>query len=214
MGRDGGSMNVFDDWAAHVQAHKDVMDQQSGKGLGPVQRASLRLLGQANQANAGSAMQDFTTGATRSADGDKNEYDGFLSVPVLEEFGDYMTRHRFQADGKVRAADNWQKGIPLASYMKSFVRHALELWGLHRGHISRRLAAEYPGKDTNFLLREASCAVFFNIQGFLHETLKAQRADETKRVIFDADAASAQEARKRAWDEEVGKLWPRWSVRR
>lgn len=117
-------------------------------------------------------LKQFDSGATRSADTGKADYEGFLSFPALEEFGDYMNRHRIQPDGAVRDSDNWQKGIPIASYIKSLVRHALELWGLHRGHVSRRLRKEYPNRDINFLKRETACACFFNVQGFLHEFLK------------------------------------------
>jgi len=124
----------------------------------------------------GQLVKAFDSGATRSADDGKNDYEGFLSFPALEEFGDYMTRHRVQPNGALRESDNWQKGIPITSYIKSLVRHALELWGLHRGHISRRLQKEYPAaaglRNMDFLKRETACACFFNIQGFLHETLK------------------------------------------
>lgn len=127
-----------------------------------------------NQSNQslGAKVTNFPTGATRSADTGKNHYDGFLSFPAVQEFGDYMTRHRVQPDGALRDPDNWQKGIPISSYVGSLLRHALELWGLHRGYISRRLTAEYPNRDIEFLKRETACACWFNIQGFLHETLK------------------------------------------
>lgn len=120
----------------------------------------------------GGLLQKFDTGATRSADTDKNDYEGFMSFSAIEEFGDYMSRHRVQVDGSVRDSDNWQKGIPLKAYVKSLLRHSLELWGLHRGYRSRRLGREYPGRNFNFLKRETACAIFFNVQGFLHELLK------------------------------------------
>lgn len=128
--------------------------------------------GGAGLAPAGSLLQKFDTGATRSADTDKNDYEGFMSFTAIEEFGDYMSRHRTQADGSVRDSDNWQKGIPLRAYVKSLLRHSLELWGLHRGYRSRRLGREYPGRNFNFLKRETACAIWFNVQGFLHELLK------------------------------------------
>lgn len=127
---------------------------------------------QSNQVGQPGNVKNFPTGATRSADTGKNHYDGFLSFPAIQEFGDYMTRHRVQPDGALRDPDNWQKGIPIASYVGSLLRHALELWGLHRGYISRRLTAEYPNRDIEFLKRETACACWFNIQGFLHETLR------------------------------------------
>lgn len=130
------------------------------------------LGGQTYQLNQAPTMHQFATGATRSSDEGKNDYEGFLSFDVIEEFGDYMTRHRIQADGGVRKSDNWQKGIPPASYIKSFIRHSIELWGLHRGKVSRRLRREYPNQGMNFLVRETACACLFNLQGFFHEFLK------------------------------------------
>lgn len=117
-------------------------------------------------------LKQFETGATRSADEGKADYEGFLSFSALEEFGEYMNRHRVQPDGKVRDSSNWKKGIPIESYIKSLFRHVLELVGLQQGYVSRRLRKEYPNRDINFLKRETACACFFNVQGFLHEFLK------------------------------------------
>lgn len=118
-------------------------------------------------------VQQFATGATRSSDEGKNHYEGFLSVPALEEFGDYMRRHQRQADGSLRAADNWQKGMPIASYLGSLFRHTIELVGLSRGYVSRRLRREFPGvTDLSFLKLETACAIWFNVQGFIHESVR------------------------------------------
>lgn len=104
----------------------------------------------------------FTTGATRDQDFTKPDYEGFLSPLVIERFGEYMHLHRKQADGQLRDSDNWQKGIPLAVYMKSGFRHFHDWWSQHRG---------LAGKD---LLEDALCALLFNVSGYLHETLKAR----------------------------------------
>ena len=103
-------------------------------------------------------MRNFESGATRDSDEDKYEYEGFLSPLVLERYAAYMHKHRFQADGQVRAADNWQKGIPKSSYVKSLIRHAFEVWRDWRKGIVNQ---------------DALCAVMFNAQGLLHEDLKA-----------------------------------------
>lgn len=105
-------------------------------------------------------MREFGTGATRNSDTGKYDYEGFLSPLVLERFAEYMTKHRVQADGQTRASDNWQKGIPLDAYIKSGYRHFLDWWRQHRG---------LKGDDT---LEESICALMFNAQGYLHETLK------------------------------------------
>lgn len=105
-------------------------------------------------------MRRFDTGATRNDDTNALDYEGFLSPLVLERFAEYMRAHRVQADGTTRASDNWQRGIPLDSYMKSGWRHFMDWWKEHRGHESR---------DG---LEDALCALIFNAQGYLHEVLR------------------------------------------
>jgi hypothetical protein len=103
-------------------------------------------------------MRRFDSGATRDENTTKLDYKGFLSPVALHEFAKYMQRHRVQADGTLRASDNWKKGIPIKCYAESFYRHAFELWymiecgGAERDKITDKL-----------------CAVFFNLQGWLHE---------------------------------------------
>lgn len=111
-------------------------------------------------------MRKFDTGATRDVDTNKYDYEGFLSPLVVERFGEYMNKHRKQADGALRDSDNWQKGIPLDAYMKSGWRHFMDWWKQHRG---------LPGGDT---LEESLCALLFNVQGYLHETLKHKKATQ------------------------------------
>jgi len=64
-------------------------------------------------------MRQFDSGATRSNDDNKPDYEGFLSPLVIRRFGEYMVKHQIQEDGKKRASDNWQKGIPKDQYIKS-----------------------------------------------------------------------------------------------
>lgn len=112
-------------------------------------------------------MRTFDTGATRDNDASKNDYEGFLSPLVIQAYGDYMHKNRLQADGKLRASDNWQKGIPKDAYMKSLWRHFLDVWTIHRGY------------ERNVALQEALCACLFNVMGYLHEELKlCQCTDE------------------------------------
>lgn len=105
-------------------------------------------------------MREFNTGATRDTDEGKYDYEGFLSPLVLKRYGEYMNKHRKQADGKLRDSDNWQKGIPKEAYMKSGWRHFVDWWQEHRGIVS---------KDG---VEEAICALCFNAMGYLHELLK------------------------------------------
>jgi hypothetical protein len=111
-------------------------------------------------------IRTFESGATRDADHDKFDYEGFLSPLAIQAFGAYMHKHRIQPDGNLRPSDNWQKGIPRDAYMKSLWRHFLQVWLLHRGH----KAHDEDGNPVD--MEEALCAVIFNAQGYLHETLK------------------------------------------
>lgn len=117
-----------------------------------------------------SNMRTFETGATRNVDENKIDPEGFLSPLVIQAFSDYMSVHRKQADGSLRASDNWQKGIPQDAYMKSMWRHFLDVWSIHRG-IAR---FDETGKEIDKV--EALCATLFNVQGMLHEELKRKEA--------------------------------------
>jgi hypothetical protein len=112
-------------------------------------------------------MRQFDTGATRDSDTTKNDYEGFLSPAVLERYGNYMTKHRLQADGKLRDSDNWQKGIPKDVYLKSLWRHFLDIWFLHRGY--KRFDKQ---RNEEITIDEAICAMLFNLMGYLYEVLK------------------------------------------
>ena len=114
------------------------------------------------------AIRTFTTGATRNTDTEKFDYEGFFSPLVLERRGQYMHKHRLQADGNLRDSDNWQKGIPFDAYMKSAFRHFHEWWKAHRKHS--------PAVDLD-ATEEAICALMFNCEGYLHEILKLRGQD-------------------------------------
>jgi hypothetical protein len=116
-----------------------------------------------------SEMRKFDTGATRDSDKGKNDYEGFYSPLVVEAFGDYMTKHRIQADGNLRDSDNWQKGIPKTAYIKSLWRHFLDLWFMHRGY---KRTDKATGEVLN--MKEVLCAILFNVQGYLYEILKEE----------------------------------------
>ena len=106
-------------------------------------------------------MRVFASGARSSDDTGKPDYEGFLSAPVLEEFGKYMAKHTICADGTARPSDDWQKGIPYGEHMKSAWRHFMDVWTAHRGW------SELPEAAVD----DALCALFFRVQGMLHERL-------------------------------------------
>lgn len=113
------------------------------------------------------AVRTFDTGATRSDDTLRDDPEGYLSPIVIDRFNQYMTKHRLQPDGHVRASDNWQKGMPLDTFAKGLWRHFLHFWTRHRG---------FPVRDPKAAedIEEDLCAMFFNVQGYLHEKLKAK----------------------------------------
>lgn len=119
-------------------------------------------------------MRQFSTGATRNDTANKPDYEGFESPLVIRAYGTFMQSHRNLPDGGVRDSDNWQRGIPLESYMKSAWRHFHEVWSLHRGYT----AIDSDGHSIGVV--EALCALRFNIQGYLHEVLKAEETETLK----------------------------------
>lgn len=118
------------------------------------------MLGQCDkgETNMGKVRQ-FDTGATRDTNTGKLDFEGFLSPLVLKRYAEYLHKHRTQSDGNLRDSDNWQKGIPLAVYMKSKWRHLMSTWLVHRG---------WSKED----IEESLCAEIFNTMGYLHELLK------------------------------------------
>jgi len=109
-------------------------------------------------------MREFETGAIRDNCADKYDYEGFISPLVIEYYASYMHENRKQADGKLRASDNWQKGIPQEAYMKSMWRHFMAVWLCHRGFKK--------------CIKVALCGVLFNAMGYLHEILVKEREEE------------------------------------
>lgn len=105
-------------------------------------------------------MRQFDSGATRDQDTDKFDYEGFLDPAVLQRYAEYMHKNRVQANGNIRASDNWTLGISMDAYMKSLYRHHQDVHLRHRGH------ATPLGQEDNL------CAVIFNAMGYLHELLK------------------------------------------
>ena len=129
-------------------------------------------------------IRAFDTGATRDTAEGKLDPEGFTHPMVLKQFYKYMSMNRLQADGKLRASDNWQKGIPKDAYVKSMKRHVDDVWCEHRG---------FPSDDG---MVAALCGVMFNAMGMLLETLKDRGmklhdfdGDDPTREMVDRKAA-------------------------
>jgi hypothetical protein len=106
-------------------------------------------------------MRRFSTGATRDTDKGKLDYE-CISPLFLGRFAEFMGKHRTQADGKQRSIDNWKLGIPSKEYFKSELRHVFDLW------------LEQDGFEGREDIEDTCCAIFFNIQGFMHNRLREQ----------------------------------------
>ena len=105
-------------------------------------------------------MREFDTGALRDIETGKLDYEAFFSPEVLRAFAIYMDFNRRLPDGRERAGDDWQKGIPLDVYMKSATRHFMDVWLAHR---------DYPISDGRVW---ALLGLMFNTMGYLHEHMK------------------------------------------
>lgn len=116
-------------------------------------------------------MRTFESGATRNDDEDKLDYEGFLTPRVLRRYAEYMHSHRKQADDKLRASDNWQKGMPLKSYMSSMWRHFMAVWSWHRTGFGR--------------METALCALLFNVMGYLNTLLIQREKDRLEAELGD-----------------------------
>lgn len=119
-------------------------------------------------------MREFSTGATRSSDAGKPDLEGFLSPLVIRRYGEFMHKNRVQADGKLRASDNWQKGMGRDVFLKSAHRHFLSLWLLHRGYEAKDEFNEPQN------VQDELCACLFNLMGYLHETLLEELKHELR----------------------------------
>ena len=115
-------------------------------------------------------QREFNTGATRSSQLGRIDPEGFLSPLSLERYCQYLLKHQVQADGTTRDSDNWQKGMPLATYIKGMFRHFLHFWTRHRGW-------EPMDDKSGVDIQEDLCAIIFNAQGYLHEVLRLEREE-------------------------------------
>ncbi len=130
-------------------------------------------------------MREFETGATRDTDEGKIDPEGFLSPLVVLRYSEYMNENRVQADGFIRASDNWQKGIPEDAYMASKWRHFLDTWLHHRGL----------GDLATTDVERALCAELFNTMGMLHVILEAKLRDRETTELLEAGMITPEEVR-------------------
>jgi hypothetical protein len=126
-------------------------------------------------------MREYKSGATRDDDRDKLDFEGFLSPLVLKRYCEYLHEHRTQADGKLRDSDNWQKGIPKDTYMKSKIRHGVTTHLIYDG---------FSDED----IEESLCAEIFNAMGYLFELLKEPYKPGNRPLLTEQDKQQLADA--------------------
>lgn len=119
-----------------------------------------------------SKIREFESGATRSDNSNKRDVIGFTSAIADKLYCDYMHKHRVQADGTLRASDNYKKGMPKKAIIESKGRHDLDLRLIYEGYKAR-------GDELDTL-----CSLRFAIDNLLmiyaneHEEVKEFEEDE------------------------------------
>jgi len=132
---------------------------------------------------ASTGHTEFPSGAYRDGQEGKLDYEGHISPLALQAYAEYMHNARYRPDGTVRESDNWQLGIPISSYVKSLLRHVMDVWLWQRGGNN-----EEP-------IKAALCGTIFNAMGMLHELVK----EENVYVQFDDDGNLYKEAEDYTW---------------
>lgn len=148
----------------HYREVEEDIDRLTGASLMGVY---AQAVAQAAAEKVDKTIRTFHTGATRDTDEGKLDWEGFIHPAAMGFFVGYMHKHRHQADGTLRDADNWQKGIPRKQYMKSLVRHVWDLWTVWRTEPEMELT-----------IIDLLCAIMFNVQGLLLEIYKGRDVSE------------------------------------
>jgi hypothetical protein len=111
------------------------------------------------------AYRKFDTGADRDLNHDKPQYAACFPPELMRAFGQYMLAKSRRNDGSIRSCSNWQKGIPIESYIDSLLRHATDLRLVRKGFT----VTERDGHEMSE--KELACALVFNANGLLFEIL-------------------------------------------
>ena len=114
-------------------------------------------------------MRKTKTGAIRNNDKGKIDYVHISSI-ADRCFCEYMHAHMTQADGKIREADNWKKGMPFKWYKKSFLGHIQDVKMLMEGNNVME-----DGKAIEIF--EALMGAKFNMDGMIHTLMKGYKFD-------------------------------------
>jgi len=154
-------------WREFQEPKKSLYDPESEPNAARIEQRVDDLFGRIAPAPTNKEIRQFDTGATRNLEVDP-DYHGFFSPLAMHAYGEYMHAHRLQSDGTMRESDNWQKGMPIDTYVRSLVRHVHDV------------QLEYDGWDglvredahEPSALRAHLSAIIFNAQAWLHEIMK------------------------------------------
>lgn len=116
-------------------------------------------------------------GATRSDDANKLDFEAFLCPATLKRYAEHLHRYRLLPDGSVRDGDNWQGGVSKDRWIKSLLRHTIDVWLIHRGHDAWH-------EDRGVDLEDSLCAVLFNAFGYLHTLITHGEPTASKNDIW------------------------------
>lgn len=110
-------------------------------------------------------IRTFSSGATRDTTEGKLNYVKAISPIVLQQYVDYIGKHRVQPDGNLRDWDNWKQGMSKQVYFESLGRHFEAVWLIHDG---------FPAFDNHgpVTLEDSLCGIMFNAMGYLYEILR------------------------------------------
>lgn len=131
-------------------------------------------------------IRKFKSGATRDTSNGKFDYLGFMHPLCDFSFAKYMHKHRFQADGSIRDANNWWGGFGKDVVIQSLVRHIEDLKLLHSGFfvyevrdgdkcervVLKEKLKELPSNYTKIEPIDCCNAIRFNADAYKLETLK------------------------------------------
>lgn len=108
-------------------------------------------------------MRKFTTGAVRDSEDGKPDYIETISWTALHRFAQYMTAKKAKY-----GEGNFKKGMPIAAYERSLVRH-----------LEKYIRNKYEnGQDE--LEEDHLSAIVFNTLGIMHEQAMERLAETLK----------------------------------
>jgi hypothetical protein len=118
----------------------------------------------------------FETGATRDANDNKLQYEGFLNPLVTKRFAQYMHKNRHMKDGSLRDPDNWQNLFGEKHFqvcIESLTRHVEDLKLHHRGYSDEAVEE----------LEDSICGILFNAKAYLLKILLDKRGPKDEESV-------------------------------